>query len=121
VVDSFLAFPGYLEDGFGYYALWGISDEEMFSVSRNIFRWNGSNWKTIRATASPFLSIYGTTSLNIFSVGTYNVIDPFNGTDWYRFRELIDSERLATSVWCDDKEVFVVSTTGWKTIIEHGK
>ena len=120
-LDSFLVYPGFIDDKFGIYDLWGVSDQEMFSVGRYLFLWNGVSWQTVRYTIIPYFKINGTRSNHVFAVGDANIIDHFNGSDWYRYREFLDQQKYAISVWCDESEVFVVSAGYGKTFIEHGQ
>jgi len=118
-IDSSYEFPGYSQERFGF-NLWGTTIN-IYSAYQKVYKKTGSSWTSILNTGLPFYSIFGTDDNNILVGGYGNQIYHFNGTDWFQFKQLSDATKFCTSIWCNDKEAFIVSGDGSKTWIFHGK
>ena len=126
VIDSFIEYPGYSGDKFGYSDLWGPSPSSLYSVSQGVFKKRGDSWERVLNTGSPFYGVFGSSSSNIFAVGMRSQVYHFNGTDWFRFPQFKGEDRFFSSLWTDGEQVFVVGNVigaGYATItlILHGK
>jgi len=118
-IDSSYEFLGYYQERFGF-NLWGTTTS-IYSANQAVYKKTGSSWIPILNTGLPFYSIFGTDDNNFFVGGYGNQIYHFNGTDWFQFKQLSDATKFCTSIWCNDKEAFIVSGDGSKTWIFHGK
>jgi hypothetical protein len=118
-IDSFYEFPGFYNEHFGF-NLWATSTN-LFSVSQSVYKMAGNSWKVLLNTGYPFYAIYGSGENSIFATGFSNQIYHYNGTDWYYFQQFTNPNLYGTSVWCNSKEVFILSSDGSKSYIYHGK
>lgn len=91
----------------------------LYSVGFGVFRKDGADWTKIQET-NTLLSIYGTRKGHIFTVGNFLNVWHFNGDNWSKLIVLGNPTWLLTSVWCDESEVFIVASDGYKTFIIHG-
>jgi hypothetical protein len=124
VVDSFFAAPGRIENKWGYGDLWMSPSGTLYSCGAGVFRWNGSNWEKLFDFSSYMSRITGTSDQNIFVVGHFGNALHFDGVDWHKYQEINYADLVYSSVWTDEREVFVVGfTTSYpqETVILHGK
>ena len=123
VVDSLFVQPGRVDIKFGQNGLWVSPEGTLYSFGPHIFRRNGSSWEKVYEIFSALRKMAGTSERNVFAVGDFGKILHYNGSDWYEFRELRNSNAVYSSVWTDGREVFVVGymNDGSKTLILHGR
>ncbi|HMD14319.1 MAG TPA: hypothetical protein VKI62_06820, partial [Bacteroidota bacterium] len=67
------------------------------------------------------VSVNGSSDNNIFAVGGAARIYHWNGTDWIRFTQIEDPNKIFYGSWTNNVETFIVSNDGLKTYIIHGK
>jgi hypothetical protein len=65
--------------------------------------------------------VRGSSSDNIFAVGSNGRIFEWNGTDWKRFTEIEHPQITWYGVWTNNVETFIVGNDNLKTYILHGK
>ena len=123
-IDSFVVAPGQTTFKFGT-RLWTSPNENVYSCSDGVFRWNGNSWEKIFTSSTSFGSIAGISEQNFFVVGDYGNVYHYNGSDWYQYQQLKNENIVYTGVWTDGNEAFICgfTTNGYpmKTIVWHGK
>ena len=72
-------FDGYK---FGYRAMWGMNENEIYSVGQAIYKYDGSEWKVQIGGQPDYLDIKGTSSNNIYTVGFHGTLKKFDGSYW---------------------------------------
>jgi hypothetical protein len=119
IIDSFYEYPGFSNEHFGF-NLWATSTT-LFSVSQSVYKKTGNTWSLLLNTGYPFYAISGSSENNLFAVGYSTQLYHYNGNDWHCFQQFTNSNLCGTGVWCNSKEVFVLSSDGSKSFIYHGK
>jgi hypothetical protein len=87
-----------------------------------LYIWDAqSTWKAIYTEANASLSVYGSSENNIFVTGQHGGLYHYNGSDWFKYKDLQSATISFEGVWTDGKEVFVIGDDGFKSYIYHGK
>ena len=97
-------------------------DGEFYSVGYGIFRKKNNHWeKMFDSGERTFLDVFGTRKKHIFALGLFGEVYHFNGVDWKLLPKFDNLENSLTSMWTNEKEVFIVGNSNYKTYIYHGK
>jgi hypothetical protein len=109
--------------------LWMSPSGTLYVSGQSVYKRQSGGWnKTLDGFNTLYsIGIHGTDDSNIFAVGRSNVepypgaIYHYNGNDWFNLQNLNILGVVYAEVWTDGREVFVVGTTGQKSIVLHGK
>ena len=102
--------------------LWGPNPNTTFSGDSYAFvRQSGSWMALLPLQGVAIMKIRGTRNEHLFAAGLHDHIYHFNGTDWYRYPQFSDASHNSSAVWCDENEVFILSTDGVRSFVYHGK
>lgn len=95
-----------------------LIDNALYSAGGGIFKWDGAQWDILLSRAA---DVFGTTSTNIFAVGTYGQVEYYDGSTWYEFDQFKSNEFHYFAGWTNGREVFIAGENGEKSIVWHGK
>jgi hypothetical protein len=120
VIDSIIEVPG-ASPTFGHLAIEGIQGT-IYTAGWGAFAKKGLGWKRISALGmETFYDIFGTRNEHIFICGFGKTLFHFNGSDWKKLDIPGDSLLPLYGVWCDEEEVFVLGSDGYRSFVIHGK
>jgi hypothetical protein len=101
--------------------LWAGENHTLYSSTYGVYRYgSGTTWTKLLSNEYP-LVVRGSSSDNIFAVGSNGRIFEWNGTDWKRFTEIEHPQITWYGVWTNNVETFIVGNDNLKTYILHGK
>jgi hypothetical protein len=111
---------------FGNMGLWiDQGSGQIYSVGDGgAFAKRQQGWeKLVDTQHGSLLDIFGTSNMNIFTVGTGRMVFHYNGTDWQRLTQLesLTNSYYFSGVWTDGNEAFIVGTNGYMSFVLHGK
>jgi hypothetical protein len=118
-IDSFLVSPQNFTYKFGY-TLWTSLQGHLYSSSYGVYLRENNSWRQLIDNDWP-IHVRGSSDLNIFAVGDLGRIFHWNGTDWMRFNQIEDPNKILYNSWTNNIETFIVGNDGLKTFIIHGK
>ncbi len=118
-VDSFAINPSENTWKFGL-SLWASPHGTLYSANYGVYLLNNGLWSQVLANDWP-LRMSGSSEQNIFAVGDVGRVFQWNGTDWKRWTEIEDQNKILTGVWTNNVETFIVGYNGLVTFIIHGK
>ncbi|MEK7264039.1 MAG: hypothetical protein AAB071_05960, partial [Bacteroidota bacterium] len=97
-------------------------DGQFYSAGYGVFKKKNNSWeKLFDSGERVFLSVLGTRKKNIFALGLFGEVYHFNGEEWKLLPKFDNLENSLTSGWTDEKEVFILGNSNYKTYIYHGK
>lgn len=106
---------------FGVQAMWGISENELYSAGNFIFKYNGSSWNYVFWDDYPFEDIKGTARNNIYAVGLHGTIGYYDGEKWNRIWKYSSTIVDFYSVMPFEDEVFILGYYRGNSYVVRGK
>jgi hypothetical protein len=95
---------------FGDRAIWGISENEIYSVSNwaGLFKFDGNNWVlTTWESRYEYKDVKGTSTNKVFVVGEHGTIKYFDGSNWLRIPGFSNKIVDFYSVMPFEDEIFI--------------
>ncbi len=105
-------------------SLWISPSGRLFSTfyGHGLYVWDGqAPWTPFYTEGNASVRLFGKTDNNIFVTGPQGGLHHYNGTDWYKFKNLESTTISFIDVWTDGSEVFVIGDDGFRSYIYHGK
>ena len=118
-IDSFLVTIYTPDWKFGL-SLWESENANLYSATYGVYLLENGAWRQLFYNELTLL-ISGSSDQNIFAVGDRGRVFHWNGTDWKRWTEIEDQNKLLGGVWTNNVETFIVGIDGLVTFIIHGK
>jgi hypothetical protein len=116
IVDLNIAEQRWVESNF-----WVSPEGNLYSVGNGMYKWDGQRWNQLQGNTPGVGCLQGTGESNLFAAGSKGGVYHYNGADWYQYKQFVDYNVGYADIWTDGKEVFIVGTDGYKTMVLHGK
>lgn len=114
-IDSLMRTPGSPPQHFGYRLI--SNGGFLYSSAPNIYKYENNRWRKL--FDGPVTTFSASGSNNMLAVG--QSVYHFNGHDWYEYANFRSSNWLYHDCYANGEEVFVIGSTGFISIILHGK
>ncbi|MCF8242650.1 MAG: hypothetical protein K9J16_14825 [Melioribacteraceae bacterium] len=92
---------------FGNKAMWGVTENEIYSAGDAVYRYDGNNWSPVTWDDYSYLDLKITANERIFTVGWHGTIRYFNRNNWLRIPDFSSKIVDFYSIMPFEDEIFI--------------